>query len=80
MFNMYVWELYLKSGGSKSVEMFKNCFINGISEEYSDFISMMGYHNDYIKANTADGTKRYRAWGLGKDESPTTISGNDEKN
>ena len=38
---MYVWELYLKSGGSKSVEMFKNCFINGISEEYSDFIKKL---------------------------------------
>lgn len=41
MFNQYVWELYLKSGGSQVVEMFKKNLTEEITKEYATEIKKL---------------------------------------
>lgn len=45
MFNQYIWELYLKSGGNKVVDTFKHNLSVKFTKQYADFIK--GLHMEY---------------------------------
>ena len=38
MLNKYMWQLYLKSGGDKTVKRFEDNFTNGMKKDYVNMI------------------------------------------
>ena len=51
MLNKYTWELYLRSGGSKIVEFFKNQLSVQYTEMYADFVAEL--HKSYCPEKVA---------------------------
>ena len=41
MFNKYMWNLYLQSGGNDTVEMFHRNLADNLTEEYAEIVSDM---------------------------------------
>ena len=41
MLNRYIWELYLNSGGTRVVELFRKNLEDELTEEYAEKIALM---------------------------------------
>ena len=41
MFNRYMWDLYIQSGGDKVVEMFRRNLAEQLTDEYAEEIARM---------------------------------------
>ena len=50
MLNKYMWQLYLKAGGDKTVKRFENNFTNGMKKDYADMITEL--HKYYLVADS----------------------------